>query len=90
MNPGQQAEEGLKELRAVLTAQKAEIETLGRAAAALGLPADAPPTLEQIEAAASPEVAAAVRGAAAEAELADLTAPAGPKIKMPRKVRDTI
>ena len=85
-------QETLKELRAVFSAQKVEIEALSREAAALGLSADAPPTLEQIEAAAPPEVAAAVRGAAVEAEsvLADLTAQAAPKIKMPRKVRDTI
>jgi hypothetical protein len=90
MNP--EKNEALKELRAIFSTQKVQLEALGREAAALGLPADAPPTLEQIEAAAPPEVAAAVRGAAAEAAsvLAELAAQDAPKIKMPRKVRDTI
>ena len=92
MNPEERQVENLKELRAAFAAQKTALEALAREAAAQGLPMDAPPSLEDIEAATPSEVFGEVRGAALEAEsvLAELSAPARPKMKTPRKMRDTI
>ena len=93
MNSEERQVEALKELWAVYAAQQAAIEALGQEASALGLSMDAPPSLEQVEAATPPEVLAAVRDSVLEAEsvLAGFSAPAAQaKTKTPRKMRDTI